>query len=198
MKFFFIKSSLIGPERESSESNTVRDRSRLPPPSSNVVIPTKDNCTAPEVAAFANSSIDLENQSDTTLDHLLTFDDTGSIAKNEENLLSIESNVENDIVAVFRAFKISDEMCGSQKDFIKILEYGRDLYCKGDSELLAKWPKSLAASLKLLKSHGYIDPATYYICLDKSHPSLWSNQTKLMRFATIVQNPEQLSITNYY
>lgn len=54
----------------------------------------------------------------------------------------------------------------------------RDLYCKGDSEMLAKWPSSINACMKLLKSAGYKDPSTYYICLDKSHPGLWSIMEK--------------------
>lgn len=82
------------------------------------------------------------------------------------------------VIAVLRALKISDTMCGSQMDFMQILEYGRDLYCKGDSEMLAKWPSSINACMKLLKSAGYKDPSTYYICLDKSHPGLWSIMEK--------------------
>ena len=65
-------------------------------------------------------------------------------------------------------------VCGSQKDFISILQCGRDLYSNGDSDICARWPSSLVACMQLLKKVGYNDPRAYHICLDKSHPCLWS------------------------
>lgn len=46
--------------------------------------------------------------------------------------------------------------------------------CKGDSLLESQWPSSWYASIQLLKQHGYADPQHLHICLDDSHPCLYS------------------------
>ena len=80
---------------------------------------------------------------------------------------------------------ISDKVCGSQKDFISILQYGRDLYSNCNSVICAWWPSSLVACMQLLKKVGYIDPRAYHICLDKSHPclrSIMESQNELCKY----------------
>ena len=40
------------------------------------------------------------------------------------------------ITAVHKAFELMEETSASQKSFLNILYVGRDLYCKGDPELI--------------------------------------------------------------
>ena len=53
---------------------------------------------------------------------------------------------------------MQQEFSGSQDQFMRILNYGRDLYCKGDS------------GLAILQAQGYTEPRKLYICLDEEHP----------------------------
>ena len=55
-----------------------------------------------------------------------------------------------------------------------ILNFGTDMYCKGNADVLKKWPKSWYACMTVLKEKGYKDPKTYYICINESHPTQWS------------------------
>ena len=55
-----------------------------------------------------------------------------------------------------------------------ILNFDRDMYSKGDSDILKKQPKSWSASVVVLKEKGNKDPKTYYICINESHPIHWS------------------------
>lgn len=84
-------------------------------------------------------------------------------------------DIDSDIVtAVLRAFAMVDNMGESKKSMLQILEFGRDCYCKGDSVMSKKWPSSWSACMNTLRRAGYKDPITYYICLNASHPNLWS------------------------
>ena len=57
-----------------------------------------------------------------------------------------------DIVkAVTKAFILNDDVNGSQQNNLSILEYGKELYCKGDSMLQEQWPKTWQGFLRLLK-----------------------------------------------
>ena len=99
---------------------------------------------------------------------------------------NVESHV---VVAVIRAITLCDNMSGSQKDFLSILEYGRDLYYKGDNNLLSKWPTSMAACIQILKKAGYKEPHTYYVCLDASHPCLWSTLENVHQLCKYCSKP---------
>uniref|UniRef100_A0A1X7U041 Uncharacterized protein n=1 Tax=Amphimedon queenslandica TaxID=400682 RepID=A0A1X7U041_AMPQE len=110
-------------------------------------------------------------------------EDRPQISQEVERETADSEMVNKDIIAaVLKAFELADKMCGSQKDLINIVNYGRDLYCKGDTALLSRWPTSYSACMNLLKKAGYNDPVTYYICLNEAHPNLWS----------IMQNPSDL------
>ena len=61
-------------------------------------------------------------------------------------------DVDNDVViSVLRALDISDKVCGSQKDFISILQYGRDLYSKCDSDILCSVAFILGSMYAIVK-----------------------------------------------
>ena len=105
-----------------------------------------------------------------------THDETGhSDALCEEPVQSHGEDSESDIVvAILRAFKIVEEMGGSQKNLLDIVTYGKDLYCKGDLDMLNRWPTTWTACIRILKDAGYKEPIAYYVCLDNSHSTLWS------------------------
>ena len=76
--------------------------------------------------------------------------------------------------AVMKALVLNEEMNGSQKSFMNILQYGKELYYKNHSDdgpSSAKyWPNSWQSSMRLLREHGYKEPKQLYICLNTSHP----------------------------
>lgn len=114
--------------------------------------------------------------SEATVDHTCTNTDLSTappdINDDEVQLQSIDKttntsicqskfgqNMDNDIaVAVLRAFKIIDEMGGSQKNLIQVLNFARDCYCKGDLKMSEKWPNSRSACMRTLKDAGYKEP----------------------------------------
>ena len=97
----------------------------------------------------------------------------------DEATLRFGLNIEDIVIAVLRALKISDTMCGSQMDFMQILEYGRDLYCKGDSEMLAT--QTQATKILLLTTSVLKKVILVY-------GALWK---KLTAFTNIALNVEQ-------
>ena len=110
-----------------------------------------------------------------------TFDDSEVLCESEyvmyENPFQIdirsaaEMSVENTILhAVLNAMKIQQEFSGSQEQFMRILNYDRDLYCKGDSGLQNRWPSSWQSCVAILQAQGYTEPRKLYICLDEEHP----------------------------
>lgn len=91
-------------------------------------------------------------QSRSPIEAATTNTATNDDALSDDCTLPFGLDVDNDVfISVLRALDISDKVCGSQKDFISILQYGRDLYLKGDSVIGARWPSSLVACMQLLK-----------------------------------------------
>lgn len=54
-------------------------------------------------------------------------------------------------------------------DIEKLLQYAKDLYCKGDCNLEKYWPSNWRETERLLKDVGYENPQEFFICLDDSH-----------------------------
>ena len=120
---------------------------------------------------------------------LANTDEQMQLANTDEQLqLTDEDNqeqrkIENDVLeAVLDALVIQDDFSTSQEHFMRVLSYGRDLYCKGDPQLLRYWPRSWQAVTKLLKMKGYKEPITYQICLSTEHPTCYNimNSTELV------------------
>ena len=82
------------------------------------------------------------------------------------------NSVDHDIV--LKAFQLMEDMKGSHKNLLEIVNYGKELYCKGNSELLSRWPTSWNACMGLLRKAGYKEPITYYVCLNTGHQCFWS------------------------
>ena len=76
------------------------------------------------------------------------------------------------IKAVLNAMSLNEEVNGSQRNFMSILDYGKKLYCNGanDPSLKEYWPSSWQSSIQLLKDNGYKDPKEFFICLGDDHP----------------------------
>ena len=72
------------------------------------------------------------------------------------------NDIKNDVIkAVTKAF-ILDDINGLHHNFLSILEYGKELYCKGDSMLQEQWPTSWQGALHLLKETGYSEPTNLF------------------------------------
>ena len=96
------------------------------------------------------------------------------VESHDQDTTTATTDLQKDIlVAVLKAFELLEESNASQKSIMNILNFGRDLYCRGDTEMINKWPSSWSACLALLRMNGYKEPVTYYICIIKcstSHP----------------------------
>ena len=62
----------------------------------------------------------------------------------------------------FKAFQLMEYIDGSQKNFLDILKFAKDIYCsfKGDTNTIKKWPDSWYACNVILKNSGYKEPIT--------------------------------------
>ena len=84
--------------------------------------------------------------------------------------------------AVLGAMKIQSEFSSSRAHFLKVLNYGRDLYCKGDPNVIKYWPKTWQDCISLLSGEGYTEAIQYWICLNREHPCCYD----------ITNSPEEL------
>ena len=82
------------------------------------------------------------------------------------------SNPLHVLEAVLKAMKITDDVGGSQANFLSILEFGKEMYYKNHEMQPDEnvWPRSWQAALRMLERSGYNEPQDLYICLDSSHP----------------------------
>ena len=97
------------------------------------------------------------------------------------------------IKAVLNAMSLNEEVNGSQRNFLSILEYGKNLYCKGahDDSLKEYWPSTWQSSIQLLKDNGYKDPKEFFICLGDDHPcsyDIMDSSTKQCRYCDASQS----------
>ena len=52
---------------------------------------------------------------------------------------SVNDSIDNDIVgAILKAFGLAEQMGASQKQFMDIIAFGRDLYCKGNGDMMSR------------------------------------------------------------
>ena len=78
--------------------------------------------------------------------------------------------MKSDVVnAVVKAFQLAEEVNASQQHFMQILQYGKELYHKGNCEFENLWPRSWQSAIKMLEGEGYTDAVDYYVCLSNSH-----------------------------
>ena len=73
--------------------------------------------------------------------------------------------------AVLKAFQLAEEMDASQQNFLKILQYGKEQYCKGTAGARFEylWPQSWQSAIKMLADQGYQDAVDYFVCLSNNH-----------------------------
>lgn len=70
-----------------------------------------------------------------------------------------DHNIKEEIVScILRAPILAEEMKSSIKSMENLLEYEKDLFCKGDHNLEKYWPSNWRETKKLLKEVGYGDP----------------------------------------
>ena len=80
-------------------------------------------------------------------------------------------NMKNDVIdAVLKALELADEVNASQQHFLQILQYGKELYYKGNSGFENLWPQSWQSAIKILEDQGYKDALNYFVCLNNDHP----------------------------
>ena len=149
-----------------------------------------------------NSGMDLDGINDNDIGSTITESqpsiDLSNSAEFQTNVtvnpstdLQMQKNV---LIAVLRTFELMEEANASQKSFMNILHFGRDMYCKGNQNMIRAWPSSWSGYLVLLKNNGYKvllknngykEPVAYYICLNTMHPNQWTildNSADLCKF----------------
>ena len=131
------------------------------------------NSTVSPLPASVHSPLATNEDSHTTYDD--TNDDSSTPTENMLQRVFGQDVNKDIVVSVLKAFELLEEMNGSQKNFLNILRFGRDLYCKNDQSLLRRWPTTWVSCMNILKEAGYKEPTTYYVCLDESHPNLWDS-----------------------
>ena len=93
-------------------------------------------------------------------------DSSGGRGTNDDD----DHNIKEEIVScILGGLILADEMKSSIKSMENLLEYAKDLFCKGDRNLEKYWPSNWQETEKILKEVGYEDPKQYFICLDESH-----------------------------
>ena len=73
--------------------------------------------------------------------------------------------------AVLKVFQLAEEMDASQQNFLQILQYGKEQYCKGTAGARFEylWPQSWQSAIKMLEDQGYQDATDYFVCLSNDH-----------------------------
>ena len=149
-------------------------------------IPPPNNCNSSAESENTNSTTTVSITADVIdvdVDHLDAFD-TDYLQDDDGSNDEIESHstiatccdlpFPDDITqvvleSVVKALAIQEDTSSSQEQFMKIINYGRDLYCKGDKSLHHHWPSTWQASIKLLTTRGYSEPKTFWVCLSNDH-----------------------------
>ena len=119
---------------ESNESTGTIDDSI----STTFVLASQSPCTNDSLPAVSSpdiSGIDPTVSTPNISDELLQLQSTDKTSNICQSTFG--EDIENDIaIAVLRAFAITDDIGGLQKNMLQILEFGRDCYCKGNYECL--------------------------------------------------------------
>ena len=88
--------------------------------------------------AACNIAVDDNTTYNTDMEVVNTSEDTAfAYTPINQGANEVLVNIDHDIaVAVLKAFQLIEEMGGSQKKLLDIITYGKELYCKGDIQLL--------------------------------------------------------------
>ena len=82
-------------------------------------------------------------------------DSSGGRGTNDDD----DHNIKEEIVScILRGLILAEEMKSSIKSIENLLEYEKDLFCKGDHNLEKYWPSNWRETKKLLREVGYGDP----------------------------------------
>ena len=122
------------------------------------------------VAVNSAATNDAFDDSEVLRESAATFDDSEVLCESEYVMYENPFQIDIILHAALNAMKIQQEFSGSQEQFMRILNYGRDLYCKGDSGLQNRWPSSWQSCVAILQAQGYTEPRKLNICLDEEHP----------------------------
>jgi len=99
--------------------------------------------------------------------------------------------------AVLEAFQLAEEMDASQRYFMRILQYGKEQYCKGTAGARFEhlWPQS---AIKMLEDQGYQDAVNYFVCLSNSHPCTYDIFSGLKSTCRLCKSPVSSCIRYSY
>ena len=106
----------------------------------------------------------------------VTTDGNFSAIVNASSNVNVRNHLDNTILeAILKAMELNDQVCGSQQNFVQILQFGRELYGKGANDISCTehWPSSYRSAMSLLEANGYRSPKEFYICLNESHYCLY-------------------------
>ena len=122
---------------------------------------------SPQSSVYSDKTDDIDSSSSEGENPLTQ---TKTIA--HDDLLEAKDKVKH-VKAVIDAMRINDSANGSEKHFMDILMYGKELCNHDTEEETQSWPKTWKASIKMLKKEGYKEPIEYKICLDNMHYNVY-------------------------
>ena len=107
------------------------------------------------------------------------YDSNGPVEDDNDSNGEGEDDVDNFIFdAIIRAIEMKDQMAISIQHFEDLLCWGKDLYLKNnnaaENNVPTLWPSKWDEVCSLLENIGYSTPKLYWVCLDSSHPCLYS------------------------
>lgn len=97
--------------------------------------------------------------------------------------------------AVFDLVELKSKHNFSGNCFNSILQWGKNLFCKNDSNLHSLFPSTYQECQRLLKDNGLTDCKQYFICLHKDHPNNYSIMNSSEDLCQYCKRPGSI---NYY
>ena len=103
--------------------------------------------------------------------------------------------------AVLKAMQMTEEMGGSQSNFLQILNYGKDLYYKNSTNSVnsqKKWPSTWQSAIRMLEEHGYKGPVDLYVCLADCHSTTYGIVDSSTKSCSLCSKPAKDCISFSY
>ena len=138
-----------------------------------------ENVSDLDETASINSELSCSSNSSENM----TVDEEETDPGSDEDVYDSSGEGEDDVDkfifdAIIRALEMKDQMAISIQHFEDLLCWGKDLYFKNNNaaknNVPILWPSKWDEVCSLLENIGYSTPKLYWVCLDSSHPCLYS------------------------
>ena len=80
--------------------------------------------------------------------------------------------------AIIKNFDIVADACGSENLLESLNLHARDLFAQGDKNIEKSWPTSYHSLMNVLRTVGYTDPKTLFVCYNSQHRPVTNKENK--------------------